>query len=100
MKNRSLNEKLIENLPENRWEIINHTILPSNLKLGDKILLGTLIGKFVFTVVSITDCNATLESGDMQTIVVKNESGDWQYNHWTKDKNAKTVLPIIYKKEI
>lgn len=81
-----------------KWEIVNYTILPSNLKLGDEIRLGTLIGEFVFAVVSMTDCNATLESGDMQTVVVKNDDGNWQYNHWTINKNAKSVLPIIYKR--
>lgn len=83
-----------------KWEIVNHTILPSNLNIGDEIRLGTLIGEFVFTVVSMTDCAATLESGDMQTIVGKNEDGDWQYNHWTRNKNAKNVLPIIHKKAL
>jgi hypothetical protein len=83
-----------------QWEGVNHTILPSNLKLGDEIVLGTLVGEYTFTVMSMTDTDATLESGDMCTVIVRNENGEWQYNHWTKDKNSKHILPIIYRKEV
>ena len=80
-----------------KWEVITRTILPSNLKVGDKIPLGTLTGTYTFTIVTMTDKIAIFESGNIQTIVVKNEDGNWQYNHWTRNKNSNNVLPIIYK---
>lgn len=102
MTNENCNEKLRGNSWRDyiRWEWTNYTILNINPKLGDQIRLLTIWGYFTFSVVDITDTEVLLETDDLNTTLKKNDDGKWQYNHWVRDKHAKLVLPIVYRKEI
>lgn len=99
MTNENYNEKSMKNWGDFiRWEGANYTILNINPKLGDQIRLLTLWGYFTFSVVNITDTEVSLETDELNTVLKKNEDGKWQYNHWVRDKHAKSILPIIFKK--
>ena len=101
MTNENCNEKLKKNWGDYlQVEVTDHTIIDLDLKLGDKIRLGTLTGTCIFTVVSINDKEANLESGGICTTLFKNDDNKWQYNHWTRNIDSKSILPIVYEKKV
>lgn len=71
-----------------------HTDINRKLKVGDKFLLGTIVGKMEFTVVSIKDDVAVVESGMVQAKLKKVGPAKWRYNHitWSKDTWVKVQV--------
>lgn len=79
-----------------------HTIIRSNLKLGDKHILPTIGGRMEFTVIELTDKSALLDhNGRVRTRLIKTGKYVWKYNHVTWPTNLSAcVIPIVYGKEV
>ena len=71
-----------------------HTDINRKLKVGDKFLLGTIVGKMEFEVVSIKGDTAVVECGLVQAKLKKVGPSQWRYNHvtWTKDTWVKVTV--------
>ena len=78
------------------WESPIHR----KLKIDDKVTLPTMWGKFTFTVVSIDEHSALLESGKTQARLVKDGNDKWIYNHltWPKDTYVRMTFSDCCKK--
>lgn len=71
-----------------------HTTIRRNLKVGDKLILGTVFGKAEFEVVSINNDGALIESNQMQARLKKQGKYAWRYNNLTWNKNDWTTITL------
>jgi len=71
-----------------------HTDIRQKLKLGDRLVLPTIVGKMEFEVVSIEGDRALLECGMTQCRLKKQSKDVWRYNHvtWPKDLVVKVQI--------
>lgn len=71
-----------------------HTDIRRKLKIGDKIVLPTIVGKMEFEVISIEKDRALIECGNTQARLKKISPSTWRYNHitWPKDLVVKVQI--------
>lgn len=74
-----------------------HTDISRMLKVGDRFLLNTIVGKMEFEVVSIEDDVALVESGMVQAKLKKINSSKWRYNHITWSKDTWVKVQVVDK---
>lgn len=75
-----------KNRPSHGFVSTWHTDIRRKLKVGSRLILETICGKYEFTVVSMTKISASVESGLIQARL-KRVGNVWRYNHrtWSKD---------------
>jgi hypothetical protein len=81
---------------ERRGCVVSYeTIYEKKLEVDSKILLPTVVGRFVFTVIKIEGDMATLESGSEMARMERIGKNRWRYNNITMNKNMKVRVTVV-----